>query len=88
MKAVVLGAAAGGGFGDVRQRGVILAPERLLLPDEQAVEILSLVDGKTGIGTVVDRVAAHHTQASREIIAKEVVAMLQDLADKSVLADG
>ena len=36
-------------FDEVRQRWIILAPERLMLPDEQAVEILQLVDGKTGV---------------------------------------
>ena len=38
-------------FDEVRQRWIILAPERLMLPDEQAVEILQLVDGKTGVGS-------------------------------------
>ena len=28
-------------FDEVRQRWIMLAPERLMLPDEQAVEILS-----------------------------------------------
>ena len=34
-------------FDEVRRRWIILAPERLMLPDEQAVEILQLVDGRT-----------------------------------------
>ena len=33
-------------FDDTRQRWIMMAPERLMLPDEQAVEILKLVDGK------------------------------------------
>jgi len=33
-------------FDDTRQRWIMMAPERLMLPDEQAVEILQLVDGK------------------------------------------
>ena len=44
-------------FDEVRKRWVILAPERLMLPDEQAVEILQLVDGKTGVGAIVDSLA-------------------------------
>jgi hypothetical protein len=28
----------------------MMAPERLMLPDEQAVEILKLVDGKASVG--------------------------------------
>jgi pyrroloquinoline quinone biosynthesis protein D len=74
-------------FDDVRQRWIILAPERLMLPDEQAVEILQLVDGKTGVGAIVDSLIARYTQAPRNLIAKDVTAMLQDLADKGCLAD-
>jgi pyrroloquinoline quinone biosynthesis protein D len=73
-------------FDETRQRWIILAPERLMLPDEQAVEILQLVDGKTGVGAIVDSLAARYTQAPRELIAKDVTAMLQDLADKGCLA--
>jgi pyrroloquinoline quinone biosynthesis protein D len=73
-------------FDEVRQRWIILAPERLMLPDEQAVEILQLVDGKTGVSAIVDSLAARYSQAPRELIAKDVTTMLQDLADKGCLA--
>ena len=74
-------------FDEVRQRWIILAPERLMLPDEQAVEILQLVDGAAGVGAIVDSLALRYTQAPRDLIAKDVVAMLQDLADKGCLVD-
>ena len=73
-------------FDEVRQRWSILAPERLMLPDEQAVEILKLVDGKTRVSAIVVTLAARYSQAPRELIAKDVTAMLQDLADKGCLA--
>ena len=75
-------------FDDTRQRWISMAPERLMLPDEQAVEILQLVDGRMGVGGIVDKLAARYTQAPPEVIAKDVVAMLQDLADKGCLAAG
>ncbi len=75
-------------FDDTRQRWIMMAPERLMLPDEQAVEILQLLDGKTGVGTIVDTLAARYTQAPRDVIANDVTAMLQDLADKGCLATG
>jgi pyrroloquinoline quinone biosynthesis protein D len=75
-------------FDETRQRWIIMAPERLMLPDEQAVEILKLVDGTTGVGAIVDALATRYTAAPRELIAKDVTTMLQDLADKGVLADG
>ena len=73
-------------FDDTRQRWIMMAPERLMLPDEQAVEILKLVDGKSSVDAIVDSLAARYTQAPRELIAKDVTAMLQDLADKGCLA--
>ena len=69
-------------FDDTRQRWIMMAPERLLLPDEQAVEILKLLDGKASVGAIIDQLAARYTGAPRELIAKDVTAMLQDLADK------
>ncbi len=70
---------------ETRGRWVVLAPERLLLPDEQAVEILKLVDGVQSVDSVIDTLARRF-EAPREVIAADVVAMLQDLADKGVLA--
>ena len=74
-------------FDETRQRWIMMAPERLMLPDEQAVEILQLVDGKTGVGAIIDALATRYTQAPRELIATDVTAMLQDLVDKGCLAD-
>src|SRR6516225_7903465 len=71
-------------FDEVRQAWVVLAPERLLLPDEQAVEILRLIDGERAVDTVIDELVRRY-EAPRELIATDVVAMLQDLADKKVL---
>src|SRR5215467_3813169 len=73
-------------FDQTRQRWIMMAPERLMLPDEQAVEILKLVDGKASVAAIVDSLAARYSQAPRELIAKDVTAMLQDLADKGCLA--
>ena len=73
-------------FDETRARWIMMAPERLMLPDEQAVEILKLVDGKASVDAIVDSLAARYTQAPRELIARDVAAMLQDLADKGCLA--
>ncbi|HEY4893361.1 MAG TPA: pyrroloquinoline quinone biosynthesis peptide chaperone PqqD, partial [Reyranella sp.] len=45
-------------FDETRQRWIMMAPERLMLPDEQAVEILKLVDGKASVDAIVDTLAA------------------------------
>lgn len=74
-------------FDAMRQRWEMIATERLLLPDEQAVEILKLVDGKVSVREIVDALAARYRQAPRELIARDVTAMLQNLVDKGCLSD-
>src|SRR5262245_5234697 len=71
-------------FDEARQAWIVLAPERLLLPDGQAVEILHLIDGERDVDTVIDELARRY-EAPRAVIAVDVVAMLQDLVDKKVL---
>jgi pyrroloquinoline quinone biosynthesis protein D len=71
-------------FDETRQAWVVLAPERLLLPDKQAVEILQLIDGERVVDSVIDELVRRY-EAPREVIAGDVVKMLQDLVDKKVL---
>lgn len=73
-------------FDDTRQRWVILAPERVLAPDEIAVEILQLCDGARDVAAIIDELAAKYA-AGRAEIGRDVVAMLQDLADKGFLTE-
>jgi pyrroloquinoline quinone biosynthesis protein D len=71
-------------FDSVRNAWVVLAPERLFLPDDQAAEILKLVDGERTLGAIVDHLAARFN-APRELIANDVAAMLRDLAEKGAI---
>jgi pyrroloquinoline quinone biosynthesis protein D len=71
-------------FDQVRKAWIVLAPERLLLPDEQAVEILQLIDGKRDVDAIIDELAGRF-DAPRDVIAGDVLPMLQDLIDKKVL---
>ena len=73
-------------FDETRQVWVILAPERVLAPDEIAVEVLQLCDGVRRVSDMIDLLAAKYA-APREAIATDVVAMLQDLADKGFLTE-
>ena len=73
-------------FDEARQAWVILAPERVLAPDEIAVEVLQLCDGQRRLADVVDMLAARYA-APRDAISADVIAMLQDLADKGFLTE-
>ena len=73
-------------YDETRQLWVILAPERVLVPDETAVEVLHLCDGRRDLASIVDELAAKYN-APREAIRDDVIAMLQDLADKGFLIE-
>lgn len=73
-------------FDEVRQAWIMLMPERLLLPDEQAVAVLQLVDGDRDADVIIDALCAAY-QAPRDVVAGDVLAMLQDLLDKKVLRE-
>lgn len=68
----------------VRGTWVLLAPEKLLLPDETAVEILKLVDGLRSIDVIVDDLAARF-DAPREVIAADVTETLEDLENRGAV---
>lgn len=73
-------------FDRTRQIWLLLAPERVLTPDEIAVEVLQLCDGHRPVDEIARILAGKYT-APIEQIEADVIAMLQDLADKGFLAE-
>jgi len=71
-------------FNEQRQKWVIQAPEKVFEPDETAVEILKMLDGKITVGGIVDTLAIKFN-APRNVIGKDVTEMLQGLSDKGVI---
>lgn len=63
---------------------VVLAPERAFVPDTVALEVLRLVDGARSVDAVVDDLTARFN-APRDVIARDVGAMLRDLSEKGVV---
>ncbi len=68
----------------VRSRWIVLAPERMFVPDETALEVLRLVDGARSVGAIADDLAARFAAPRDEILA-DVTEMLADLANKGVV---
>lgn len=73
-------------FDKTRQIWFLLAPERVLTPDDVAVEVLQLCDGERTLDTIAAALACKYA-APQEQIAADVAAMLQDLADKGFLSE-
>src|SRR5262245_63343030 len=65
-------------YDETRKVWVILAPERVLAPDEIAVEVLQLCDGARSVGDVANQLAEKYA-APRDAILADVIVMLQDL---------
>ena len=73
-------------YDETRQRWVLLVPERVMAPDEIAVEILQLCDGQRSVAAIIDRLAEAYA-APREEIGADVIAMLQDLAGSGFVVE-
>jgi pyrroloquinoline quinone biosynthesis protein D len=71
-------------FDKARDAWVLLAPEKVLMPDQIAVEILKRCDGKAQVTAIVDDLAVAFS-ADRDQVAADVRAFLQDLADKGIV---
>ena len=68
-----------------RGRWIVMAPERMFVPDETALEVLRLVDGTRDVAAIVDALAAKF-DAPRAEIEGDVAAMLDDLVAKGAVA--
>jgi pyrroloquinoline quinone biosynthesis protein D len=73
-------------FDKARDRWVLLVPERVMVPDDTAIEILQLCDGERTLADIIDLLAEKYV-AEREAIATDVTALLQDLADRGFLVN-
>jgi len=69
---------------EVRQRWTLLAPERIFEVDATAAAVLELCDGERELTAIVAELAARYN-APKDVIEKDVVAMLGDLEAKRVL---
>ena len=65
-------------------RWVVMAPERMFVPDDIALEVLRLIDGARSVDAIVDHLAVRYA-APREEIATDVIEMLHDLTDKGAI---
>ena len=67
-----------------RDRWILLAPERVLTPDQTAVAVLKLCDGNRTVDEIVT-VLAEEYSAAAEVIRADVLDLLQGLADKGYI---
>ncbi|HZF75936.1 MAG TPA: pyrroloquinoline quinone biosynthesis peptide chaperone PqqD [Acetobacteraceae bacterium] len=68
-----------------RGRWVVMAPERMFVPDDTALEVLRLMDGTRSIAAIVDDLITRY-EAPREEIAADVIGLVQDLAGRGLVS--
>lgn len=68
-----------------RERWVVLAPERMFVPDETALEVLRLVDGTRDVEAIIDALATRF-DAPRDVIAGDVRPLIDGLVARGALA--
>ncbi len=72
-------------FDEARKKWIINAPERVFELDEIAAEVMQLVDGESSIIGIVDILVKKFEGASKEVVKKDVLSMLQPLAEKGFI---
>ena len=72
-------------FDEARKKWIINAPERVFELDEIAAEVMQLVDGKSSIISIVDILVKKFEGASKDVVKKDVLSMLQPLAEKGFI---
>ena len=71
-------------FDEVRNKHVLLAPERTFDLDDNAVAVLKLVDGKTSVSQIA-QILGQTYDADPAVIEADILPMLAGLAQKRVL---
>ena len=72
-------------FDEARKKWIINAPERVFELDEIAAEVMQLIDGESSIIAIVDILVKKFEGASKEIVKKDVLSLLQPLAEKGFI---
>jgi pyrroloquinoline quinone biosynthesis protein D len=67
-----------------RGRWILLAPERVLTPDDTAVAVLKLCGSQKTVEEIVEALAKEYS-APADVIRADVLDLLQGLADKGYI---
>ncbi|MDZ4790639.1 MAG: pyrroloquinoline quinone biosynthesis peptide chaperone PqqD [Hyphomicrobiales bacterium] len=69
---------------ELRDRWVVLAPEKVMWPDPVSVDVLQLCDGSLTLALIVDKLAVDYN-APPEVIKTDVMEFVQEWTDKRLL---
>ena len=69
-------------------RYLLLYPERGLVLNPTAADVVQLCTGEHTVGAIVDRLAAKYTPQPREDVEREVFAFLGQMAERGLIRSG
>jgi pyrroloquinoline quinone biosynthesis protein D len=69
-----------------RGRWIVMAPERMFVPDETALAVLRLVDGTRDEAAITAALAAQY-DAPPDVIGEDVRALIADLVGRGALRE-
>tara|TARA_A100001015_G_C14335712_1_gene461083 strand:+ start:89 stop:379 length:291 start_codon:yes stop_codon:yes gene_type:complete len=72
-------------YDEARKKWIINAPERVFELDEIAAEVMQLVNGNSSILEIVEILVKKFDGATQDIVKKDVLSMLQPLAEKGFI---
>ena len=68
-------------------RHLLLYPERGLILNPTAADVITLCTGEHTVGAIVDRLAATYAPQPREAVEREVLTFLASMADRGLIRD-
>lgn len=69
-------------------RYLLLYPERGLVLNPTAADVVQLCTGEHTVGTIVERLAVKYAPQPRESVEREIVAFLVQLANRGLIRSG
>ena len=66
-------------------RHLLLYPERGLILNPTAADVIQLCTGEHTVGVIVDRLAAKYAPQPRETVEREVLSFLANMADRGLI---
>ena len=69
------------------ERFMLLFPERGLVLNQTAVDVLQLCTGEHTVGVIVDRLVEKYTTQPREEVERQVTEFLRTMADRGLVLD-
>jgi coenzyme PQQ biosynthesis protein PqqD len=74
-------------FDRLRQQHMLLYPERGLALSATAADVVVLLDETRAVQSIVEQMVAKYGEAQRAAIARDVLELLRDLAERGLVAE-